>query len=53
MIEIIKHGTKQVTKCRECGCGFSYEEEDIQGCSVKTFVECPQCKKEIVLKAVR
>ena len=27
MIEIIKHGTKQVTKCKKCGCEFSYDED--------------------------
>ena len=30
MIEIIKQGTKKITKCNYCGCEFSYEEEDLQ-----------------------
>ena len=49
MIKIIEPGTRTITKCTECGCKFSYENEDI----VKTLVACPQCGKEIVLKAMR
>jgi hypothetical protein len=29
MIEIIKRGTKHTTVCAECGCKFSYEDEDV------------------------
>lgn len=30
MIKIIEPGTRTITKCTECGCKFSYEEEDIK-----------------------
>lgn len=55
MIEIIEHGTKQVTKCKVCGCKFSYEAEDIISNTIRSrsYVTCPQCKEEIVLKAKR
>lgn len=53
MIEIIEHGTKQVTKCKVCGCKFSYEAEDITSNSIRSYVTCPQCKEEIILKAKR
>ena len=59
MIKIIEHGTRTITKCAECGCKFSYENEDIERDGLwannlvsiwKIFVVCPQCGKEIVLK---
>ena len=62
MIKIIEHGTKTVTKCAECGCKFSYENEDIEKDGTllnnsvflgKTLVVCPQFRKEIVLKTTR
>lgn len=53
MIEIIEHGTKQVTKCKVCGCKFSYEAEDITSNSIRSYVTCPQCKEEIVLKETK
>ena len=31
MIQIIKEGTKNISKCSVCGCVFSYEEEDKNG----------------------
>ena len=59
MIKIIEPGTRTITKCAECGCKFSYENEDIEKDGLwannlvfigKIFVVCPQCGKEIVLK---
>ena len=59
MIKIIEPGTRTITKCAECGCKFSYENEDIEKDVLwannlvfigKIFVVCPQCGKEIVLK---
>ena len=59
MIKIIEPGTRTITKCAECGCKFSYENEDIEKDGLwannlvfigKIFVVCPQCDKEIVLK---
>lgn len=62
MIKIIEPGTRTITECAECGCKFSYENEDIEKDSIKidnplfsrkTWVVCPQCGKEIVLKTTR
>ena len=58
MIEIIKPGTKQIMKCKACGCEFSYEEEDTQqiaGVMVgsRITVKCPQCEKACEVKATR
>lgn len=62
MIKIIEHGTRTVTNCEHCGCKFSYEEEDIKEDKLysmnqlqtrKSYIECPQCHKEIVLAATR
>ena len=59
MIKIIEPGTRTITECTECGCKFSYENEDIEKDGLwannlvfigKIFVVCPQCGKEIVLK---
>ena len=62
MIKIIEPGTRTITKCTECGCKFSYENEDIEKDGIllnssvflgKTWVVCPQCGKEIVLKEMK
>lgn len=65
MITIIKEGTKKECTCSKCGCVFSYENEDIMhtGSTTKmlcnppiyekSFVQCPQCKYQIILKATR
>ena len=69
MIEIIEHGTKQIQKCKACGCKFSFEKVDIRKgrtllddehsthCDFKNFshnyVICPQCKEQIQLGGTR
>ena len=62
MIKIIEPGTRTVISCEYCGCKFSYEKEDIENDGLlannlvfigKTWVVCPQCGKEIVLKTTR
>ena len=62
MIKIIKKGTRKIEECSNCGCKFSYEEEDIEKDGLlannsvligKTLVVCPQCGKEIVLETPR
>ena len=65
MIEIIKRGTKKTCTCNECGCYFSYEDEDVETVyttsnvfGVKTnlaknAVKCPQCDTEIVVKLTK
>ena len=53
MIEIIKRGTRTITECKQCGCKFSYESEDIQrNYYPKKYGECvicPQCNKEVIV----
>ena len=62
MIKIIEPGTRTITKCTECGCKFSYENEDIEVSGPhsmdqlktrKSYIECPQCHKSITLTATR
>jgi DNA-directed RNA polymerase subunit RPC12/RpoP len=64
MVEIIKRGTKNTCTCSECGCIFSYEDEDIENIyqgsyfsvsemNHKNIVRCPQCGTEIVLKQTK
>ena len=62
MIKIIEPGTRRITSCEYCGCKFSYEREDIKVSGLysmdqlrtrKSYIECPQCGKEIVLKTTR
>ena len=56
MIQIIKPGTKKITKCESCGCQFSYEEEDVRSDNrtfEETWVMCPQCKKRVIIVAAR
>ena len=61
MIKIIEPGTRTITECAECGCKFSFNEEDIKGYKLyagyplavrEPYIECPQCGKEIVLKSM-
>lgn len=60
MIKIIEYGTKTVAVCDECGCKFSYENEDtvtreytgpLRG--YKKVVICPQCHKEKIVEQTR
>ncbi len=59
MKEIIKRGTKEVTKCITCGCEFSYEPEDVLEKDTdnykgfKKYTTCPQCNHEVVLWQTR
>ena len=62
MIKIIEPGTRTVTECAECGCKFSYENEDIKVSGPhsmdelqtrKSYIVCPQCHKSIELTATR
>ena len=63
MIKIIKHGTRKTCTCDNCGCVFSYEEEDIkvedyvthivygvEGHTWRGIINCPQCEHKIVLR---
>ena len=50
MILIIKEGTRKIAKCPNCGCEFSYEEEDVLRypiCRIENYVNCPQCIEAI------
>lgn len=66
MIKIIKRGTRKTCTCNECGCIFSYEDEDIEvesyhalditqmGCdSREEYVLCPQCDEKVILSWVK
>lgn len=59
MIEIIKQGTKKKCTCKECGCIFTYEAEDVKGKITNFFstdysyINCPQCNNEIRLVWVK
>ena len=60
MIKIIKPGTRHKAECNECGCVFSYEEEDLTKLGVintkdkmnpifsrtECLIKCPQCGYE-------
>lgn len=57
MIEIIKTGTKTKQTCKECGCVFTYEAEDVKfeeakyhGGGDSKYIDCPQCSNRIYLK---
>lgn len=53
MIKIIKAGTRNKKECENCGCIFSYDEEDNVMLGTSLYIECPQCGKEIILQARR
>jgi len=59
MKTIIKRGTKEVTTCKNCGCVFSYESEDMfekdldNYKAFKRYTFCPQCESEVVLMQTR
>ena len=48
MIKILKHGDKRTIECKECGCIFSYEKEDVTTEQIgmnehMSYVQCPDC----------
>jgi len=61
MIKIIKRGTRDTITCEECGCVFSYEQEDVcvltsianddtrTAKMVGKYIKCPQCDSGIDL----
>ena len=55
MIEIIKRGTKKTCTCNECGCVFSYEDEDVNigVFNVVNTIRCPQCNVSILLSQTK
>ena len=60
MIEIIKTGTKTKCTCKECGCIFSYESDDVKikeaayyGGGDTKYIDCPQCSNRIYLNLTK
>lgn len=53
MIKIIKPGTRKKKECVECGCVFSYENEDLKWDAdrIQYYVLCPQCAAAPTVKA--
>ena len=63
MIKIIEKGTRHKIRCKDCGCLFSFDDEDVNirtglgiwEMEVRTqhyeIIVCPQCENEIVLNA--
>ncbi len=56
-MKIIKKGTKitpdkltYITKCKTCGCKFTYMGEDVRvsWCGEK-YLRCPQCSYEVFM----
>lgn len=56
-IEIIKHGEegkKYIATCRECGCQFSFQEEDVEQQyfdrnELYVQIHCPECNYNMTL----
>ena len=51
-IKILRHGTKKVITCQNCGCFFEFEKEDTKTMQLKyneykQYVNCPDCQTEI------
>lgn len=56
MIKILKHGNKRVIECKNCGCIFEYEHEDVKreqsGINEYIYyISCPDCNKIHNIKA--
>lgn len=59
MVRIIEKGTRQIEQCEDCGCKFSFDNEDLmhyKGEGIyekgfkegfKHFIACPQCNSLI------
>ena len=54
-MKIIKKGTKTppnkivyITKCKTCGCKFTYMEEDVMlNWFSENYLKCPQCSYKV------
>lgn len=63
MIEIISR--PNMKKCKNCGCEFTYEDEDIKSENISQtvdspflgyksfYVTCPQCSSKVILNQTR
>lgn len=61
MIKIIEKGTKHKIRCKDCGCLFPFDDEDVNIrtgigiCGMEVcqkhygIIVCPQCENGIVL----
>lgn len=54
MITVIKHGKRKFMYCKECGCEFTYEKEDIMSIQSginewEYSVKCPDCGNKLMV----
>ena len=59
MVEVIRHGEKNIIDCDFCGAQLKYSYEDIKEREImlsqmegwtETYIVCPDCKNKVVLK---
>ena len=56
-MKIISKGNSKIKICKECGCTFEFDENDViysivpsfSGTYVKLIVRCPECYEEIFI----
>ena len=59
MVEVIKHGEKNIVECDFCGASLRYSVEDIKeqenylsqrDSYTEKYIVCPDCKNRVVVK---
>ena len=62
MVEVIKHGEKNITNCDFCGAQLKYSVEDIKehenylsqrDSYTEEYIICPDCKNEVIVKGFK
>ena len=58
-VEVIKHGKKNITKCKFCGATLKYSKDDIKARQKylsqiytypERYIKCPDCNGDVVLE---
>lgn len=61
MVEVIKHGEKNIIDCDFCGAQLKYSVDDMKeqekyltqrDGSIEKYIVCPDCKNKVIIKEV-
>lgn len=62
MVEVIKHGDKNITDCDFCGAQLRYSIEDLKererylsqrDSYIEKYIVCPDCQSKVIIKGFK